>query len=352
MGEVISNSPLLSVIVPIYNCEKYVVACLESIAKQSIFDMEVICVDDGSIDQSGALTDEFVKKDARFRVIHQENKGLSGARNTGLDVASGQFVIFIDSDDMVGGKNGATGEEFNALIRAMGDGDEGVDFAFGDIDIVYEANRNLEKSDRDYYKFPFVGCKTLTGTDALNMHCSAWSKCFRKSVIDRYRLRFPEGLNYEDAYWHLCFSTVGPRCKGVADTVYTYYRRPSGIMNETFSSKNTQRAFQHVRIAEAVYLFFEKNQLVSTNIVLLQKAFEAYYRFATYHSPQHDILYVMWATGDILRKLDMDTAGSPLLDSLKRGTIETAPIDPSIIRHAQKYRKYKARLRKFLPWLK
>lgn len=344
------NSTLLSVIVPIYNCEKYVTACLESIAKQSVSEMEVICVDDGSTDGSRALAEEFAKTDERFCVIHQDNKGLSGARNTGLDVAKGRFIIFVDGDDIVGGKDGATGEEFNELISAMGEGED-IDFAFGDIDIVYEANRDWESSDRDYYKLPFTGLQTLKGTEALSMHCSVWSKCYRKSVIDRYQLRFPEGLNYEDAYWHMCFVAVGPRCMGLSTKVYTYYRRPCGIMNETFTSKSTQRAFQHVKIMEAAYRFYEKNNFVYKNIALLQKAFENCYHFAVHHSPQYDTLYVMWATGDILRKLDVDTSGSPLLESLKRGTIEIGSVDPSIVRHANKYRRYKAFLKKILPWV-
>lgn len=320
-----SSSPLLSVIVPIYNSEKYIAACLDSIAKQSIPGLEVICVDDGSTDRSGVLTAEFVKKDPRFRVIHQDNRGRSAARNTGIDLASGRYIAFIDSDDTVGGKNGATGEEFNILVRSMEEGDN-VDFANGNLDIVYEVNQHLEEPDRNYYKLPFSGLKTLTGTDILGMHCSVCTKVYRKSVIDRYQLRFPEELNYEDAYWHFCFSAVGPRCIGVSDTVYTYYRHPSGIMNTTFSSENTQLAFQHVKIAEATYHFFEKNQLVSENIAFLQTMFEMYYRLALFYSPKHDALYVMWATGDILRKLDMDTSGCPVLEDLKQGKVEASAL--------------------------
>lgn len=92
---------LVSVIVPVYNVEKYIARCLESIVAQTYHNIEIIVIDDGSTDLSGSICDEFGKRDSRIIVIHQENMGLSGARNRGLDVMRGQWVTFIDSDDFV-----------------------------------------------------------------------------------------------------------------------------------------------------------------------------------------------------------------------------------------------------------
>ena len=88
--------PLISVIVPVYNIEKYVRNCIESILAQSYKNLEVILVDDGSTDNSGKICDEYTDRDSRIRVIHKKNAGLSEARNSGIDVASGRYFAFVD----------------------------------------------------------------------------------------------------------------------------------------------------------------------------------------------------------------------------------------------------------------
>ena len=95
------NDSLISIIVPVYNVESYLPYCLESISNQTYTHFEAILVDDGSTDTSGVICDDYCKKDTRFTVIHQENQWLSGARNTGLSAAKGDFFCFVDSDDYI-----------------------------------------------------------------------------------------------------------------------------------------------------------------------------------------------------------------------------------------------------------
>ena len=95
------TTPLISVIVPVYRVEEYLERCVKSILSQTYKNLEVILVDDGSPDQCPAICDACAEKDARVKVIHQENKGLSGARNAGIDAASGEYLAFVDSDDYV-----------------------------------------------------------------------------------------------------------------------------------------------------------------------------------------------------------------------------------------------------------
>ena len=92
---------LISVIVPIYNVEKYINRCIDSIIEQTYTNLEIILVDDGSTDNSGSICDEYAKKDNRIKVIHKENGGVSSARNVGLDTAIGQYITFVDSDDYI-----------------------------------------------------------------------------------------------------------------------------------------------------------------------------------------------------------------------------------------------------------
>lgn len=95
-------SPKISVIVPVFNTEKYLHRCIDSILSQTFTDFELLLIDDGSMDASGAICDEYAKKDTRVRTFHKENGGVSSARNLGLDEAKGEWITFADSDDWVG----------------------------------------------------------------------------------------------------------------------------------------------------------------------------------------------------------------------------------------------------------
>ena len=92
---------LISVVIPVYNVEKYLQRCVTSVTEQSYSNLEIILVDDGSVDNSGAICDDFAKKDKRIRVIHKENEGLGLTRNVGIKAATGNYICFIDSDDYI-----------------------------------------------------------------------------------------------------------------------------------------------------------------------------------------------------------------------------------------------------------
>ena len=96
-----STNPLISVIVPVYNVEKYLGKCVDSILAQTYENLEIILVEDGTKDNSGAICDAYAAKDSRIRVIHKENGGLSSARNAGMDIARGEYFGFVDSDDWI-----------------------------------------------------------------------------------------------------------------------------------------------------------------------------------------------------------------------------------------------------------
>ena len=104
---------MISVIVPVYNVENYLDKCLGSIASQTVTDLEVILVDDGSSDMSGMICDAWAKKDARFRVMHRQNNGVSSARNAALQAAKGDFIAFVDADDYI------NKDMFRLLLNAL-----------------------------------------------------------------------------------------------------------------------------------------------------------------------------------------------------------------------------------------
>ena len=127
----------ISVIVPVFNSEKTLNRCLDSILNQTFKNFEVICVNDGSQDNSGQILNEYKMKDERIKVIEQKNKGLSGARNTGINLAKGKYVTFIDSDDWI---------EINTFEKIK----ENIDKKYDVIRIDYTSNDNIEKNKKIY----------------------------------------------------------------------------------------------------------------------------------------------------------------------------------------------------------
>ena len=188
---------LFTIIVPVYNVELYIRRCFDSIIYQSYEDFECVVVDDGSTDDSGIICDEYAEMDNRIKVIHKANAGLSSARNVGLDVANGKYILFCDSDDWY--EQGTLNELAMAISKSKSDV---VIFGFKHVFKTYASDNIFDtKTDNELIKD-----KLLTN----NWSCSACNKCFRREFIGRKR--FPFGVLYED----LAFI---PRLVFSADTI-------------------------------------------------------------------------------------------------------------------------------------
>ena len=176
----------ISVIIPVYNVKPYLRQCLDSVIHQTYEDLEIIIVDDGSTDGSEVICDEYKGKDSRIRVIHQDNRDLSAARNAGLDIATGDFIMFVDSDDWVE-------PEFCELpYRAAVENDADI--------VIFQYWRH--KDDRTE-KWGALDCEGLKDNQqAMWILCSglntaAWNKLYRKNCFTN--ARFPVGKYYEDS---------------------------------------------------------------------------------------------------------------------------------------------------------
>ena len=219
---------MISVIVPVYNVEEYLEECLGSIQKQTYTNIEVILVNDGSTDGSKEICERYCAKDSRFKLINQENKGLSGARNRGMSESKGEFISFVDSDDVL------KEDMLEQLMKQM---------TSEDIDIV-ECWYTNEKHELDLpspkdAEIIFQG----NGQEALVSLCkdnivrlNAWAKLFRREVI----LNFPflEGLFYEDVYGGIGILKHIRKMVKINYTGYYYRVRPGSIMNREFNLKN------------------------------------------------------------------------------------------------------------------
>ena len=236
-------SPRISVVVPVYNVAAYLETCLESLAQQTSADLEIVMVDDGSTDESPEIAKRFAADDGRFRLVHQANAGLSAARNTGIDHAAGEFLAFVDSDDVL---------PRHALELLVGALDRtGSDFASGDVRRLTSfgttRTRFLVKA------FERTRLKThVTRFPALLADRTAWNKLFRRSFWDRHGFRFPEGAIFEDTPVILPAHVLAGSVDVIEQTVYFWRTREGAELSIT--QRRTEPKALRDRVAAVDYV--------------------------------------------------------------------------------------------------
>lgn len=218
---------MVSIIVPVYNISEYLPVCVESLRKQSCADVEIILVDDGSADGSGALCDRYALEDSRIRVVHKENGGLSAARNAGLDVATGDWILFVDGDDYL--VRDAVELLLN-VAQQYTDADF-VQFFYQETEGDWQpATQGTEQAALTSVPEFFQKLYDLGGVAA-----SACTKLFRKELFKD--LRFQEGIRHEDEE---LMTRLLPQCNKVVYTdlvLYGYVMRQGSIIHSRFSPK-------------------------------------------------------------------------------------------------------------------
>ena len=244
-----NNKPLISIIVPIYNVEKYLSRCLDSILAQTFTDFEIIAIDDGSPDNCGKILDEYSQKDKRIKVIHKENGGVSSARNAGLDEAMGEYIGFVDPDDYI------SCDMYEHLYNEA---------KLGDYDIVqcnnyFVDNRGNEKRFLDHIKNT-----EYTDTDDMicaffdnNIRCCAWNKIIRREVVEGVRF-LPELRIAEDTLFvHDCLKKA--KSLKITDK-YCYYYVVSN--SSVIHSKINEKLFDNLKVLDILYEIYKNNEYV------------------------------------------------------------------------------------------
>lgn len=217
----------ISVIMPVYNIENYLTRALECLINQTFKDLEIILIDDGSTDESGKICDKYQKKDSRFKVIHQKNSGVSVARNVGLKAATGKYIGFVDSDDVI------SLEMYEVLYR-------NIKSILADVSVCNyqsfsEAVPTLINNDNRLVCY--------TGNEVIKDLISdgkitnfLWNKLFKKELFNE--IIFPEGKIYEDMY---VLPKIFEKAKKVCYTeskLYGYYQRSNSYVNNYTMIKN------------------------------------------------------------------------------------------------------------------
>ena len=196
----------LSVIIPVYRVEATLDRCVESVLRQNVAEMEVILVDDGSPDKCPEICDEWAKKDARIRVIHKPNGGLSDARNAALDIAEGEIITFVDSDDYLADNT------YPALLNIIDDTDI----------LEYSITDQLTLADCFYDDINIYWLESQAYT-----HTYACNKLFRRELFDN--IRFPKGKVFEDAYTTPKLLKIAHNIRTTRHGSYHYCDNPQGI---------------------------------------------------------------------------------------------------------------------------
>lgn len=236
---------LFSIIIPVYNVEKYLRACLDSVMAQSFLDWEAVCINDGSTDDSLTILEEYAAKDGRYKVINQPNGGLSAARNAGMDAVKGDYVLFLDSDDWL---------EPNALevLASNLDGEDMLCFTgrrFFESEGRYQIPDRLEnrhyQSGMDYYNdnalahrdFAFV-CVVL--------------RLYKRSFLLENGLRFKEGILHEDDLFTPQACYHAQKVSVIDECLYDYRVRANSIT----TTKNMKRVVDLMSTANELAAFF------------------------------------------------------------------------------------------------
>lgn len=247
---------LISVIVPVYNVEQYLRQCLDSIINQTYRNLEIILVDDGSTDNSGAICDEYEQIDERVKVIHKENGGVSSARNAGLDACTsgGDYIAFVDSDDWI--EYNMLEELYKEMIRINGD--------------IIVCGYYIDQQDNTYINSNTK--KTFVGNDNILKNCfynknfpnALGCKLYNKKIFNK--IRFPEGKLYEDMLIILDVLEKASVVHIMPRVFYHYRQQSNSIMN----SKTYSKSFEKILACENILKKVEERKPNLINLAYSQ----------------------------------------------------------------------------------
>ena len=241
--------PLISVIVPFYNVEKYILQCASSLTKQTYRNLELIFVDDGSQDESMKKMQSI--KDKRIKIVHQDNSGVSSARNVGLDLATGEYVVFVDADDYVA--NDYIEYLYNLITT-------------NNADFAYSVNIFKSKTDKQIGKDKI---RTVDGDESTGVLLSpdtvvgSWNKIYRRAVIEESKLRFETDLYYGEGLNYIIRMSLASKIVTIGARKVLFYRKNNDLSATTkYNNKKYHNGLKS--LASIAQLINHKNGFVES----------------------------------------------------------------------------------------
>ena len=245
---------MISVIIPVYNVENYIEKCLDSVCNQSFKDLEIICVNDGSTDNSLKLLEDYAKRDSRIKIITQENRGPGHARNTGLKNATGEYVLFVDSDDFL-----CENSLDELYYNINSNNSDLVIFKFFNYN---EKNNTFRPSgipldelfvnvDYNNFTFTFKDIKMHVMYD----YFAVWFKLYKKDFLDKYNLSFPIGIAYEDVLFQIQSFIYADKMSFLPKPLYNYRSNPKSLTSDA------TKIFDIIEVIDSIEKFLKENSL-------------------------------------------------------------------------------------------
>lgn len=258
------NKPLISVIIPVYNVEKYLDRCIGSVVNQTYKNLEIILVDDGATDSSGKKCDEHAANDKRIKVLHKTNGGLSDARNAGTAICTGEYITYVDSDDWI--SINLVEHLYNNLISAK------ADISIGSFQKIYDGS-NAEQHQNDIF------IHTYSGKEAVRQMyvCAAFSvhacgKLYKRSLFDK--ICYPKGKVYEDEFTTYKILWEAQKVVVSNERLYFYYIRNDSLSHDTFNENQLDKLMAY----DEVLCYFE-NKYSAIVPILKYRWLDAYIVF-------------------------------------------------------------------------
>ena len=301
----------ISIIVPVYKVERYLENCIESILNQTFGDFELILVDDGSPDKCGLICDDYAKKDSRIKVIHKNNEGLSAARNSGIQIARGEYIAFVDSDDSINKNMYET--LYNTAIKNESD------IVICDYENVYEdkkVNQNIEK------KISII--ENLSNIEALNrlyeangvVYVVAWNKLYKRRLFED--LRYDKGRLHEDEFIIHKLLYISKTITYIPLKLYYYTQRNDSITG----NKNIKNEIDVLTALKERLEFMNKNNIEElmpkSAKVYAYNFFKIYYNIKNNYKDSKYKLYLLRkdyikVLGIVLKNIDYNWKEKTLL---------------------------------------
>ncbi len=253
---------MISIILPIYNVQDYIAECLESVMNQTYKDIEIICVNDFTMDNSMTIVKNYAKDDHRIKIVNNErNRGLGGARNAGLDVAQGEYIIFCDTDDKM--KPDMVEKLYDCIVK--NDSDMVV------CDIALLGNDGLQSPYKPFHDLTLINNRVFYPAKQPWAFChmwpSAWNKVYKKSIIDENNIRYHENILYEDHTFYYEYLFASKKVSYLPEVLYVYrHERADSITKDV-----SPRIFEIFTILDYIKDIFKNNLSEEEYKILMPK---------------------------------------------------------------------------------
>ncbi len=261
----------ISIIMPVYNSEKFIATTLNSLINQTFSDIEIICINDGSKDNSYNILKEYSNKDKRIKLFTQENSGPAKARNVGLANATGKYIMFCDSDDEY------KPNMCERMYEEIEKNDVDLVLCYANVDVIDQrtdiiGDEFLQKLDPGTFEVP----KNLIP----RMNGFLWNKIFKKELIDKYKIDFPTGHVHDDPAFVLQYNCITHYMTVIPDKLYIYKIREGSVMDVFYKNKSMKDFIDTMYLIKYCYEFLKRNNLVEEYNEVLALEFIIYLLFA------------------------------------------------------------------------